>query len=341
MQTFINLPESISEAASRILSRSDSHILSTSAKLLHERYMLQDKGEATSYIQKSNDALAYLALRFPATFAQIGSALLQIKDRVSDWEPTSVLDVGCGPGTDILAALSIWPNIKMAVGLEQDQKFLSLAEEIFYDAKVTVETKWEHRTIADWIVSPSHKNYDLIIVANVLNELPKDIKESFFAQLHKRSSGIVLMLEPGTPRGYNIIQSAAKQIAPISSLIAPYINNTFVPSVEYWIHFPQRFQRPEFQRRIRQSMRESELMASDWEEAKFSYVAWGEIPVKNTAWGQSIGEVQRYHGYLIIPVLTAEGIVKARVMKRHKAVYAAAKNIRWGELIQDAMEYIR
>lgn len=340
MQTFINLPDTISDTTTNILSRSDARALGDSAKQLHERYMLQDKGESPSYIRKPNDALAYLSLRFPATYAQISSTLLQIKDRVPDWKPASVLDLGSGPGTGILAATSVWPDIKMAVGLEQEASFLSLAEEIFYDAKLPVDIKWEHRTIANWIASPSHTNYDLIIIANVLNELPKDIKESFFAELQKRSSGIVLMLEPGTPRGFGIIQSAAKQVMSLAPLIGPYINNTFVPSDEYWIHFPQRFQRPEYQRRIRQSMRESELMASDWEETKYSYVAWGKVPMTHKAWGQSIGEVQRYHGYLIIPVLTAAGIVKARVMKRHKAAYAAAKNIRWGELIEQPMETI-
>ena len=333
MQTFIDLPPAIATAAEHILSRGDIRALQQNSRKLHERYMDEAKGEFRSYIHGPADALAYLGLRFPATYAQIYSALFQVHERAPDWKPMSVLDLGCGPGTGIWAATAIWPTIQTAVGLDQDKNLLSLAEEIRHGVgnKVT----WITSTIAHWI--HTLEAYDLIIVANVLNELPKGIKDDLFDALKKNCRGIVLMLEPGTPRGFGIIQSAAEKVSP---LIAPYIQNTFIKSDEYWIHFPQRFTRPEFQRRIRQSMRQSNLMASDWEETKFSYVAWGTVPVTKTFWGQAVGNVQKYRGYLTLPVLTAEGIKTARVMKRHKAAYAAAKRIRWGELIEQPMELV-
>ncbi len=300
--------------------------------------MDQDKGGVRSYIQGPGDALAYLGLRFPATYAQIAGALLQIQDRVPDWRPRSVLDIGCGPGTGIWAATSVWPDMTAAVGVDQDTHLLSLAEEIGSDAHISTKITWVQQTVARWTATVDTNTYDLIIVANVLNELPKGIKDDFFAALQQHSSGIVLLLEPGTPRGYAIIRSAAEKIVLKAPLIAPYIHNTFVPSEAYWIHFPQLFTRPDFLRKIRQSMRESSDMASDWEETKYSYVACGSVPMTTTYWGQAIGSVQKYRGYLTLPVLTADGVHTARVMKRHKVEYAAAKRIRWGELIETSME---
>ncbi len=339
------------------------------AKGLHERYM-QGENPLEPHIQTPTDCLAYLAMRFPATYAQIFAALSQIQERVPAWQPRTVLELGCGPGTGIWAAKSIWPSLTSATGVDQEKLFLTLAEEIHFDTKMNLDTTWIKTSLAKWAAVEDAKTYDLIIIANVLNELPSEDQEALLKKVTLRSSGIVIVLEPGTAIGYRIIQRVAKSthstprskdrdllrvdterrfsplakakslaspnvsISETHTLIAPYIDNTFVESNEYWIHFSQRFQRPEFQRRIRQSMRESSLMASDWEDATYSYVAWGDIPVTKSLWGQCIGKVMKYKGYLIIPLLTKDAVLQARVLKRHKQDYTLAKNIRWGELLE-------
>lgn len=306
------------------------------AKGLHERYM-QGENPLEPHIQTPADCLAYLAMRFPATYAQIFAALSQIQERVPDWQPKTVLELGCGPGTGIWAAKSIWPSLTHATGVDQEKLFLTLAEELHFDAKMGLDTVWVKTSLAKWTAIEDAKTYDLIIIANVLNELPSEDQEALLKKVTQRSSGIVVVLEPGTAVGYRIIQRVAKSASETHKLIAPYIDSAFVESNDYWIHFSQRFQRPEFQRLIRQSMRESSLMASDWEEATYSYVAWGDIPVTKPPWGQCIGKVMKYKGYLIIPLLTKEAVIQARVLKRHKQDYTIAKNIRWGELLESPL----
>ncbi len=334
LQTFINLPPFIAESVARILLRSDSRALSLQAKELHERYM-QGANPLQPNIQKPTDCIAYLALRFPATFAQTASALSQIQERIPSWKPKNVLELGCGPGTGIFAAKSIWPSIKTATGLDSEQLFLTLGEEIHYDSKMHLDITWVKSTILKWTASEDRVTYDLIIVANVLNELTDEEREQLVQKISQRSSGVVILLEPGTTFGNAIIRNAAHTVSATQRLIAPYVNNTFIESDdEHWIHFSQRLQRPEFQRRIRQSMRDSSLMASDWEDAKYSYVAWGNIPEEKSFWGQCIGRIEKLKGFLTIPVLTAEGVVNARVLKRNKAEYNYVKNIRWGEMLE-------
>lgn len=332
LQTFVNLPPLIAESVSRILLRSDVRMLSMQAKELHDRYM-QGVNPLQPNIQKPTDCIAYLALRFPATFAQISGALSQVAERVPDWQPKSVLELGCGPGTGIWAAKSVWPGVKTATGVDQEQLFLSLAEEIQYDAKMQMDITWVKSSLLKWLATEDTTTYDLIIIANVFNELTDEERERLLQTISLHSSGVVLLLEPGTAVGTTLITDAARAVATSQHLIAPYINNTFVESSEHWIHFSQRFQRPEFQRRIRQSMRESSLMASDWEDAKYCYVAWGNIPKQKPIWGQCIGCVEKQKGFLTVPVLTQEEIISARVLKRNKADYNHAKNIRWGEIL--------
>ena len=145
----------------------------------------------------------------------------------------------------------------------------------------------------------------------------------------------MIIIEPGTPFGFSIVQTAAKAFSHKSILVAPYIGNTFVQSDAYWIHFPQRFIRPEFQRNIRQKMRSTSLMASDWEEAKYTYVAMGNISTEEKIWGRCIGPVTKQKGFLEVPILTQTEVMHLRVLKRHKKAYTFAKNLRWGEFIKN------
>lgn len=336
MQTFLNLPESISTAVAGILARSSTRELAAHAAQLHERYMTRAKENGKAFVQSPSDILAYLALRAPATYAQIASALLQIQTRVPNWKPKTVLDLGCGPGTGVWAAKTIWPELSDFTGIDQEQYFLSLAQEILHSSHLDIACQWKKMSLNDWIETNESSSYDLIIVANVLNELSQVMIERLLYQLAQRSSGIVIILEPGTSIGYQIIQTTAETLAKSQQLVAPYIDS-FQKSDEYWIHFPQKFIRPEYQRMIRQSMRESSLMASDWEETKFSYVAFGNVQREIPLWAQCVGPSTKYHGYLTIPLLTKEGVIHQKVMKRYKAAYTTAKNTKWGEILHQPM----
>ena len=303
--------------------------------------MKEDKERNSTYLKGPKDMLAYLSLRFPATYAQLMGALSQVKERMHNWQPKNVLDLGCGPATGMFAAKEVFPSITTAMGIDRERYFLSIGEELLYESKLDMKATWEQKTIPSFLDTPVAEKYDLIIVANVLNELTVELREQLMQKLIECSSGMVLLLEPGNNRGSQIIQKVAQDLSEQKqTLIAPYLNNTFVKKEDFWIHFPQRFIRPEFQRRIRQSMRESELMASDWEEAKYSYLAFGNLPVENTMYGMCVGAVQKYHGYITLPVLNETGIEDIKVMKRHKEQYRLAKEIRWGESIENKSDLV-
>ncbi len=306
------------------------------AEQLHARYMHREAGDRQAFVKSPDDVLAYLCLRFPATYAQIYGALAQIKERNPDWKPARMLDVGCGPGTAIWVAKELWPSINDAVGVDQVQHFLSVADEFATVYRETLEPTWVKASFLNWVNDDQDTNrYDLVVVASVINELPGMLKEQVLTHIAKKCSGLLLIIEPGTKDGVTLIERFAKTDAIKLPLFAPYIDQTFVSDEKTWIHFSQRFQRPDFMRLIRQSMRDSSLMASDWEEATYAYVARGSVPTTVSPWGVTIGKVEKYKGYLIVPVLTAEGIVRARVLKRHKDIYHAAKELRWGELLKE------
>lgn len=331
VQTFVNLPENVSEAISYMLSLPQNKGWLNTAENLHTRYMTREKNE--SFVEDYDDVLAYLALRSAATYAQISGALLQVQELFPSWQPKSLLDIGCGPGTALWAAKTIWPGLQSVVGIDQDQHFLSLGQDIVEKAGIKVDVEWQQRDITGGLEN-NRKTYDVVIIANLLNELSASEAQRFLDEAYAACRGIMVVVEPGTPYGFEVVQKTVHNMGSTATLIAPYIGGLFVESKDYWIHFPQRFIRPPFLRRLRQHMRDSGLMASDFEEAKYSFVAIGSVPATQTIWGRCIGPIRKQKGFLEVPILTANSVLQAKVLKRNKPQYNFAKELHPGETIK-------
>jgi ribosomal protein RSM22 (predicted rRNA methylase) len=333
MQTFINLPTEINEAIADILSQPDNIGWLSRAEALHERYRSGKKHPQESYIRDTVDVAAYLGLRIPATYAQIYSALLQLQEVIPEWKPKSVLDLGSGPGTGVWATKNVWPGIEKANCIDNEGYFLTIGRELFAKTKLSVDIAWDADSLRSDFGSKNNK-YDLVILANVLNELESEEQQKTVARAFTQCSGVMIIIEPGTPHGTKVVESAYQNFDNKCFILAPYMENTFIPGKDHWIHFPQRFIRPEFQRRIRQHMRTSNLMASDWEETKYSYIALSKIAPKTQAWGRVISPVKKQKAWFDLTVLTKKGIEKLQVLKRHKEHYNLAKNLKWGDITE-------
>jgi ribosomal protein RSM22 (predicted rRNA methylase) len=329
--TFANLPQPITEAISAILQQQETPQWVHRAADLHARYTI-DKTDNKKFVHDYTDALAYLGLRVPATYAQVIGALGFVKELIPSWRPTSLLDIGSGPGIATWAAISLWPGLDEITCLDENNDFISLGKQIIKDSELTRDINWKNRDLRLGI-EEDENSYDLIIIANVLNELTPKAQENLIGQAFNLCKGILIIIEPGTPRGSQIVSSVAQKLHNVGILLAPYVANTFVEDKDYYLHFPQRFIRPDFQRRIRQQMRVSSEMASDWEESKYSYVAISKFPAEKNNWARTVGQTEIHKGFLEIPVITEDAITKIKVMKRNKEAFTFAKHLRWGELI--------
>lgn len=330
--TFANLPEPLEKAISMILKQQETPEWIHRAVDLHNRYT-NGKTDNKKFVHDFFDALAYLGLRAPATYAQVFGALSSVHEMIPMWRPKSVLDIGSGPGTAAWAVSSLWPELDNITCVDENRDFIFLGKQIIKDSEYVQHINWKNRDLRKGIDEDGN-SYDLIIIANVLNELTPAVQENLIGQALNLCNGLLVIIEPGTPRGSQIVSSVAQKLSKAGTLLAPYIANTFVEDNDYYLHFPQRFIRPEFQRRIRQQMRESSKMASDWEESKYSYVAISKFPARKSYWARIVGKTEIRKGFLEVPVITAEEIVKLKVMKRDREAYAFMKRLRWGALIE-------
>lgn len=330
MQTIIPLPLPIQRAITSVLNEQGADAWLKRAQALHQRYTQQAEDKQQTHLTDYGDAVAYLALRASATYAQIYGAVAAVCELMPDWQPETLLDLGSGPGPGVWAVSSLLPTLTQATCIDQNTHFLTIGPKISTAAELPITVTWQRGDIVQRVEQMT-TSVDLLLIANVLNELNADQRAKLLNAAFARCRGILIVVEPGTPVGSRIVQMAAQQLAPNGILIAPYLANQVVQ--EEWLHFPQRFTRPDFARRLRQAMRDSPLMASDWEEAKYSYVAIGKVEPEIRPWGRTVGPVQLMSGYLELPVLTGEQCRTIKVLKRHKPQYTFAKKLRWGETI--------
>lgn len=332
MKTFANLPEKIERAITDMLAAQDSDEWVQRAVHLHEQYTGRVSNVGKVPLNTKHDSSAYLALRIPATYAQIFGALDQVKELLPNWHPKTLLDIGSGPGSASWSAKEIWPSLSESTSLDQHFDFLTIGKQLQKSADIDMAMDWKQMDLRKGMAGIS-KQFDIVVIANVLNELSPAAGDKIIGQAFDLCRSMLVIIEPGTPTGSSITENASRKLSKAGNLLAPYIENTFVPKSDYYIHFSQRFIRPEFQRRIRQHMRDTSLMASDWEDTKYGYTVISKIEPEVQPWGRCIGPVQIQKGFLEIPVLTKDGIEKIKVMKRDHDQYTFAKDIKWGQLL--------
>ena len=141
-----------------------------------------------------DDALAYALYYLPINFIKVRELLSFLPSRFYETS-LDVLDFGCGPGTGILAVQSLLNPECRITGVDHSQAVLDIA------AKIQTSNPWAQREVA---FKRSRKiptgSFDLIIAANVLNELGLGEAMDFFenANSHLKSPGVIIMLEPGS-----------------------------------------------------------------------------------------------------------------------------------------------
>src|SRR5882724_9914443 len=69
-------------------------------------------GGNSGTIKSETDALAYALARMPATFAAMAAGLNALCEVRPDFAPTSLLDIGAGPGTATWAATEAFSSLK-------------------------------------------------------------------------------------------------------------------------------------------------------------------------------------------------------------------------------------
>lgn len=324
----IDLPPDLATALENELRHISSKSLAGTAGALSERYRTGHARSDQPFVQSQLDIAAYAAHRLPATYAAIRAALAEVRATLPHWQPRTMLDLGGGPGTAMWAATAIWPGLESSMLLEREDRMIVFGKQLAAHAQSPAVRQATWRQVNLTVGWESHPA-DLSIAAYMLGEIPLSKHETLIDKLWATTAGTLVLIEPGTPRGFALIRRAREQLlAAGANVAAPCPHNGTCPMPENdWCHFAQRIARTRLQRTVKQG-------TLGYEDEKFSYVALTREPVAPIA-GRVLRHPQIRPGHIELEVCMPEGIQRQVVTRSKKEAFRQARNLHWGSVLKD------
>jgi ribosomal protein RSM22 (predicted rRNA methylase) len=303
------------------LSRSDA---AGRAALISQTY--RDGGNSGT-ISSEADALAYALARMPATYAAVTASLNALGEVRPDFAPSSLLDVGAGPGTATWAAAEAFSSLQSFTLVDANGALRALALDLGSRSLRLRDMKYQRGEARAALADTEAA--DLVVASYMIAEM-RDAEQRALADLMwAKTRDTLLIVEPGTPSGYGRVIALREQlIASGAHVAAPCPHDGKCPlTAPDWCHFTQRLPRLCAHKQIKGA----EL---PFEDERFSYVALTRAPVAQhpaRVLAQPIVSKVEVSAKLCTP----DGLVIAKVPRRAKAEYARARRWRWGDAVME------
>lgn len=213
-----DLPPQLRLAADRLMEGVSRKDMAQRAGAISARY--RAGGGSAAVIASEADATAYVLTRLPATYAACGRVFAELSDRAPGFAPASLLDAGAGPGGAGWAALETSPAIARASLLDSNRAFLDIAATLAADAPAPLQAA-EHLR-ADLTAPGDWPSADLVVASYALAEIPEAKQAATIAALWASTLGVLAIVEPGTPAGWQrILAARATLIEAGAAILAP------------------------------------------------------------------------------------------------------------------------
>ncbi|XVF10354.1 hypothetical protein REPUB_Repub07fG0175600 [Reevesia pubescens] len=151
---------------------------------------------------RDDETVAYVASRMPAVYSACYRVLSEVRRRLPGFLPTKVLDFGAGTGSAFWAMRKVWPKSVEKVNIvepSQSMQHAGLKNLPLVHSYTSLQSLTKE-------IRKSEREHDLVIASYVLGEIPslKD-RITIVCQLWNLTRDILVLVEPGTPHGFNII----------------------------------------------------------------------------------------------------------------------------------------
>jgi ribosomal protein RSM22 (predicted rRNA methylase) len=265
--------------------------------------------------------LAYLAARVPATYAAVCKVLVELLRRSGGEDIRSLLDVGAGPGTALLAAAQTLSGLQTATLIERDPGFIALGRCLSEDLE-GVEKKWVCQDMTRGLHCPSH---DLVIASYCLNELKGVDRLKMTKELFDKSNKFLIILEPGTKAAFEFLMKVrAYLLAEGAYLIAPCPHSRVCPLFgKDWCHFSARVARSSLHRKTKDA-------TLNYEDEKFSYLIFSKILLEPCR-ARVLQRPFKGPRYVQLQLCSNNGIETKTISKKDKTSYCYARKIECGD----------
>lgn len=272
------------------------------------------------------DAVAYAAVRMPATYAAVAACLNALADIRPDFAPASLLDVGAGPGTASFAAAEAFATLARWHALDANPALRALALDLAAETRRPSSLHYALGPARTELAAAA--SADLVIASYMIGEVADTDRAALIAALWDKAGDTLLLVEPGTPVGYQRIVAARAQLIPAGAHVAaPCPHDQACPLIPPdWCHFSQRLPRSRAHQQIKD-------VALPFEDEKFSYVALTRQPVARPS-GRVLAAPALSKVAATVKLCGADGAARlVSVPRRDKPAFAAARRWDWGDAV--------
>lgn len=318
----MELPILLRHAVDQALEGVPMAELTRAATLLSERYRGEMRDGAL-HISGDLAAKAYLATRLPATYAAVRDAMAKLAELRPDFQPRSLLDAGSGPGTVLWAAADCWPGLEDATLLETANAIRHWGEVLAASASVE-HVRWQSTDILRDLAIDEPR--DLVCLTYVLSELPDGRRAPLVDDLWSVTADTLLIVEPGTPKGWARILAARDLLIEAGAhIIAPCPHRDACPiAAPDWCHFARRVARS----RLHRLAKGADV---PWEDEKYTYLAASRHRGQAVD-ARILAPPRAGKGRIDLKLCCADGTLRGRtISKRDGPLFNTMRRRNWGE----------
>jgi ribosomal protein RSM22 (predicted rRNA methylase) len=320
------VPLTLARAIEAVLDGEDLGALRRATGRLIEAYRSGSPPDAP-VLRDPAAAAAYAAYRMPATYAAVSRALRMGLATGPPMRVRTLVDLGGGTGAAAWAAAEAFPELTAVTVLDGSPDALERGRRIAaHGPPPLAGARWLRALLAPGTpVEPA----DLATVSYVLGELGTEVQAGV-VDAAAAAAGLVLVVEPGTPRGFAAALAARERlVAGGWHVVAPCPQDGPCPVAARtgdWCHFSVRLDRTALHRRLKGA----EL---GHEDEKFSFVLASRETV-----GEREPRVLRHpvrrKGLVRLEVCRPDGTAGPEVVtRRNRVAYREARDADWGSAL--------
>lgn len=312
----MEIPQTVKEFLNEIEGQYPLNQLKTAATNLSADYRERERNGKT-FVDSNSVAAAYLLSRMPATCGSVDAALRGCL-RHYNRDIKTVLDIGAGTGA-VAIAVHKHLNIDNITLIERQPEMLKIGKKV--TEALGVRAEWKLSDAA----SLPNDSYDMVVTSYMLNELPKEKLEEYVSLMWGRTKGLLLIVDNGTPKGFETLKSVAEILKRLGgNIVAPCPNVSNCPlDSDDWCHFTARISRSKIHK---------ELKGGDapYEDEKFCYIAVAKDGC-DTCNARVLRHPKKEPGKITLKLCTKNGIQTKLVTKRDKEQFKLARRVGAGD----------
>ncbi len=315
----MELPTTLRGAVENGIAGADVRRMAKLAEEISERYRGAD-GRGSPLVTRGDEALAYAAVRMPATFGAVRT-VLSCALKAMNPDIHSLIDAGAGTGTATWAAAELL-DLREITCLEGADAMLELGKSLMCGGP---PARWVK---CDLAAREIPGKADLVVASYALNELAEGTRLEAVRRLWNAAEKMLLIVEPGTPTHFRQLMRAREFLLGLGAHVAapcPHGDSCPLPADD-WCHFSCRIARGRLHKRLKGA-------DVPYEDEKFSYVAFvREKPMAPRA--RVIRHPSVEKGRITVEACCIPGLERRAFLKRDGEAYKMARKLKWGDTME-------